>query len=92
MCQVVNTHGELSVRNQQRRATLTRRQMRCNRNRLPGLLLAGPLDKKKDEETLFNKAARLCQATICPTGTARDETTKEGAESSREVRKCEVPK
>ncbi|KAK1902578.1 Transmembrane channel-like protein 4 [Dissostichus eleginoides] len=31
--------------------------MRCKRNRLPGSLPVGPLDKKKDEETLFNKAA-----------------------------------
>lgn len=42
--------------------------MGCNRNRLAGSLTAGPLDKKKDEETLFNKAARPCQATISPLG------------------------
>ena len=42
--------------------------MGCNRNRLAGSLTAGPLDKKKDEETLFNKAARPCQATISPQG------------------------
>lgn len=42
--------------------------MGCNRNGLAGSLTAGPLDKKKDEETLFNKAARPCQATISPQG------------------------
>ena len=42
--------------------------MGCNRNRLAGSLTAGPLDKKKDEETLFNKAARPCQAAISPQG------------------------
>lgn len=34
--------------------------------RLAALLTAGPLDKKKGEEVLFNKAARPCQATISP--------------------------
>lgn len=42
--------------------------MGCNRNRLAGSLTAGPLDNKKDEETLFNKAARPCQAMISPQG------------------------
>ncbi|KAI4805606.1 hypothetical protein KUCAC02_010210 [Chaenocephalus aceratus] len=55
----------------------------CKRKRLPGSLPAGPLDKKKDEETLFNKAARPCQAAICPTGTARDETTREREQGGR---------
>lgn len=32
--------------------------------RLAALLTAGPLDRKKDEEVLFNKGARSGQATI----------------------------
>lgn len=60
--------------------------MGCNRNRLAGSLTAGPLDKKTDEETLFNKAARLCQATISPHGWPEmREREREGAETSREV-------
>lgn len=41
------------------------------------MLKAVPLDKKKNEETLFNKAARPCQATISHTGIATDERTRE---------------
>lgn len=40
--------------------------MGCNGNTLAGSLTAGPLDKKTDEETLSNKAAKPCQATISP--------------------------
>lgn len=42
--------------------------MGCNGNTLAGSLTAGPLDKKTDEETLSNKAAKPCQATISPVG------------------------
>ncbi|AWP12747.1 Hypothetical protein SMAX5B_021668, partial [Scophthalmus maximus] len=42
--------------------------MGCGKKRLAGSLTAGTLNKKKDEETLFNKATRLCQATISPQG------------------------
>lgn len=34
--------------------------------KLAALLTAGPLDKKKDEQALFNKVAGPCQATISP--------------------------
>lgn len=47
--------------------------------------MAGPLNKKKDEETLFNKAARLCQATISPQGLPEMRERE-----SREVWRCEV--
>lgn len=47
-------------------AAQTWRQMGCNRKRLAALLMASPLDKMKDEEVLFNKAAKPCQATISP--------------------------
>lgn len=53
------------------------------------MLTAGPLDKKKDEETLFNKAARPCQATIAPVGLPE---LRERAETRGEVWKCEERK
>lgn len=53
--------------------------------------MAGPLDKKKDEEMLFNKAARPCQATISPQGLP-EMRERERAETSREVWRCEVAK
>lgn len=54
------------------------------------MLRARPLNKKKDEETLFNKAAGPCQATVSPQGlpemreTQRDRE-REDTETSREV-------
>lgn len=64
--------------------------MGCNRNRLAGSLTAGPLDKKKDEETLFNKAAGALPGYDLPTGIAKD--VRKRKRESREVWRCEVAK
>lgn len=50
--------------------------MGCNRKRLAGSLTAGPLDKKKDEETPFNKNSQALPGCDLPTGTARDESRR----------------
>lgn len=58
--------------------------MGCNRKRLAGSLTAGPLDKKKDEETLFNKNSQALPGYHLPTGTARAERERGRAGTSRE--------
>lgn len=61
--------------------------MGCSGNTLAGSLTAGPLDKKTDEETLSNKAARPCQATISPPrdgGVERQKSVEVAKERGRE--------